>query len=108
MDVDGQLTESDLRPPSHVGDGDGLRSSAALTTDDTPPQTLGIVVRQILDAVGAATGAEYFQTLAEQLCRTCQVAIAGIAKIDSARPNVAQTIAFVRGGEILPNVSYDL
>ncbi len=75
-----------------------------------PPthQSLDSLVRQILEAMGATTGEGFFRTLAEQLCLVCQVDIAAIARIDPNRPDVAETIAFVRHGELLPNMTYDL
>ncbi len=66
------------------------------------------MLRQTLEAVGMAKGADYFCALAAQLSRLCGVDYAAISHPHPGNPLQMRTVAVARRGEILPNIDYEL
>ncbi len=66
------------------------------------------LLRTILAAVSAATGAEFFASLVTHLARSLGTAYAFVGVLRRDRPGTVRTLAFYANGELRPNFEYDL
>ncbi len=77
-------------------------------TDVTEQKRLDSRLQKLLEGIGSATGVDFYQQLALQLSRFCDVQWVTIAQIDPLQSQQAQTVGLVGQGELQDNTTYDL